>query len=280
MAVEVGEVMLDRNQLVGVDCYEDILEEMGREEVEKIGTIVEESVHELFPRADVTVMGSYRRGKLKCGDVDIHITCEDFDKQVPEKALGEIVDLLWKRGHIAFHLTFISGMRTGSDNADYAKSARYIPENAWKSCKDAPKYKEMRNEEHSSLSYMGVFRSPSDARKRRRVDIKFYPYRERVFAELYFTGNGHFNRSMRLWAARKFDFTLNDHGLFRRGTQDRVIEASKEKDIFDKLGLLYLEPPERTSFHAVIAKDNSESAADLEMTQSDFQEDSKHSWID
>ena len=46
-----------------------------------------------------------------------------------------------------------------------------------------------------SESYMGVFVSPVVKDKRRRVDIKIYPFRLRVFASLYFTGNGWFNRS-------------------------------------------------------------------------------------
>jgi hypothetical protein len=54
------------------------------------------------------------------------------------------------------------------------------------------------------------------------ADIKLKPYRERIFASLYFAGNGHFNISMRFWAARKFNFTLNDHGLVERGIHDRM----------------------------------------------------------
>lgn len=49
--------------------------------------------------------------------------------------------------------------------------------------------KEKKNKDTSS-SWMGVMMSPVIANKRRRVDIKFYPYSERVFAGLYFTGNG------------------------------------------------------------------------------------------
>jgi DNA polymerase/3'-5' exonuclease PolX len=60
---------------------------------------------------------------------------------------------------------------------------------------------------------MGVFASPTVQGVRRRVDIKFYPYSERIKASLYFTGNGHFNRLLRLWATRKFDYRLSDYGL-------------------------------------------------------------------
>ena len=51
-----------------------------------------------------------------------------------------------------------------------------------------------KGEKFSGSSYMGVFNSPVVEGRRRRVDIKLYPYRERAFASLYFTGNGFFNR--------------------------------------------------------------------------------------
>lgn len=51
---------------------------------------------------------------------------------------------------------------------------------------------------------------------------------------------------------------LNDHGLFKRlqGSQtigDRI-NCKTEKDLFDKLGLVYREPHERDSFDAVRVK--------------------------
>jgi DNA polymerase lambda len=279
--VKIGEVELDRNQLVGVECYEDILEKMGVEEVEKIGAIICDTVKKLYPSAEARIMGSYRRGKESCGDVDIHVTHPEYEKQVPEEALGKIVDTLWREEHISFHLTYLPGMETGYGYESDHKSSRYVPEKAWENNskeKASPRGK-AREGRSSSSSYMGVFNSPTETNKRRRVDIKFYPYRERIFAALYFTGNGHFNRSMRLLAARQFDFTLNDHGLFKRGTQDRVMEeASHEKEVFDKLGIQYREPEDRDCFDAVVPKAGSKS--DLEMDQTELRKDNEHVWID
>jgi len=66
--------------------------------------------------------------------------------------------------------------------------------------------------------WMGIFNSPVVKGMRRHVDIKFYPYSERVYATLYFTGNGYFNRSMRLWAKenKKYKLKLSDHGFSPR----------------------------------------------------------------
>jgi len=174
---------------------------MTREEVEKIGEIVDEAVQELYPGAEVRIMGSYRRRKQKCGDIDVHITHENFMKKNPPLGLSKIVDLLWEKGHLIYHLTFLPGMQTGSKVSDYVRSSRHIPREAWKWCKPVGY---LTSKGHSGSSYMGVMKSPVVAGRRRRIDIKFYPWRERIFAAIYFTGNGYFNRSMRLWAGRKF----------------------------------------------------------------------------
>ena len=109
-AIKRGRLQLERNQLVGVECYEDINDDMERHEVEKIGAIVKQTTIELYPGAEVRIMGSYRRGKDLCGDVDVHITHKDFEKRVPENALGRILDRLWSiRGVVAFHLTYLHG---------------------------------------------------------------------------------------------------------------------------------------------------------------------------
>eukprot|EP00980_Cylindrotheca_fusiformis_P007936 scaffold1697_cov120-Cylindrotheca_fusiformis.AAC.18 len=270
-----GTISLERNQLVGVECYEDILSQMSRDEAFEIGKIVERHTLEIYGEAEVTIMGSFRRGKDTCGDVDVHITCKSFEKIIPADALGTIVDRLWRKGHVCFHLTFLCGMETGSELADYQRAARVLPPEAWGRSK-ALSIEKKRRVGKSASSYMGVFRSPLKSGVRRRVDIKFYPYRERVFAALYFTGNGYFNRSMRLWA-RNLGFQLNDHGLFERGTKDRVMEATEERHVFDKLGLVYKEPQERDSFDALEPKNDSK--ADFEPSMSELKDYNNNTWV-
>lgn len=259
---------------MGVECYEDINDEMSREEVATIGEIIETVSKEVVPGVDVNIMGSFRRGKASCGDVDVHITHKAHEKSIPEDFLSAIVDQLWTRGHIAFHLTFLPGMKTGTCIHHYQEAAKFIPREVWEWSKvDGSS---MRHASSSS-SYMGVFLS---GEKRRRVDIKFYPYRERIFASLYFTGNGFFNRSMRL-RARKFNYTLNDHGLFSRGTVDRVLEASKEIEVFEKLKLKWKQPHERDSFDAVEPVSPSESLEDVKLTEAEMlNDDSRYVWVD
>lgn len=228
-ALRDGSLRLTRNQCVGVDCYEDLVEDMSREEVEAIGNLVINTfqTHQ-YPDAVGIIMGSYRRGKSSSGDVDVLLTIEKHSHDVPRGALCELVDHLWKEGHVAYHLTLLPGLKTGMAGVH-------------------------RNEQvTASSSYMGVFNSPVVPRKRRRVDIKIYPYMQRAFACLYFTGSAHFNRSMRLWAKQKFNIKLTDRGLFDISTGKQISEARDEKQVFDHLNLYFKEPHERVCFDDVV----------------------------
>jgi DNA polymerase (family X) len=83
----------------------------------------------------------------------------------------------------------------------------------------------------------------------RQVDILYCTEREYPFALLYFTGSYEFNIAMRAWA-QKLGFTLNQKEL---SGWDGV--AATERDIFDALGIQYVEPQDRkdgSSLHPVV----------------------------
>lgn len=149
-------LFLERNQLVGAECYEDIRERMSRPEVQQIGEIIQGHVLKLFPGAEVKVMGSYRRGRTTCGDVDVHITSNDYRTRIPRDALGSIVDSLWRDGHIAFHLTFLYGMETGNELGDYQQAGKNLEPTVWETSKPL-RLPTTANGEKSHSTYMGVF---------------------------------------------------------------------------------------------------------------------------
>lgn len=83
----------------------------------------------------------------------------------------------------------------------------------------------------------------------RQVDILYCTKREYPFALLYFTGSYEFNIAMRAWA-QKLGWSLNQKEL---SGWDGV--AVTEKDIFDALGIQYVEPCDRkdaSSLHSMI----------------------------
>jgi len=250
-AVQEGKLTLDPRARIGLDCYDDFNEKMTREEVEMIGDIVTKAIRETLPNAEISIMGSYRRGKTGLGDIDILIVDSEWVKDTPCEWLGALVTKLHLLGHMVYHLTNIAGISYDSANSQTSLEYRPSKKKGHKSRKTS-----------TSQSYMGVFNSPTNPGRRRRIDIKFYPYREKAFAQLYFTGSGFFNRSMRLWARRCKGMVLNDHGLFRPLDKtfkslenDRLpIECATEQEVFDVLGLVYKEPQERIFYDAVLPK--------------------------
>lgn len=301
-ALEYGQlpVELTPNQIVGVQFYEEFQEKMDRyvriafpmldlhrslsngiisagfslfdlhvhrHEVRSISKIIEDAMRKYFPAAEITTMGSYRRGKLQCGDVDILITHKAYPKTTPLGALCELVERLKAQGHISHHLTRVD-----------SKYFREMPS------QDSDFHPNQFPPYRYSQSYMGVFQSPTVRGKHRRVDIKFYPYRERICATMYFTGNGYFNRSMRLFVKRRKQMKLDDHGLFTQPIgshyEGKRIKVKSEKELFDYLGLVWREPHERDCFDAVRLKANNEVFLGEDMDQKEMNSDSKHAWID
>ena len=210
-------------------------------------------------------MGSYRRRKLQCGDVDILITHRDYPKTTPLGAICELVERLKAQNHITHHLTHV--------DPDYYRSMPSQDSEFHQS--NFPHYP-------NSQMYMGVFMSPIISGKHRRIDIKFYPCRERAFANLYFTENGYFNRSMRLFVNRRKNMRLNDHGLFTNRGEGKRIKAKTEEEVFDKLGLVWREPHERDCFDAVRVKENNKvfTIYDEGANKEEWNSESRHQWIE
>ena len=242
---------LDQRQLIGVQCYEEFLEDMNRNEVETMFEQIRTEVKKILPDCDAEIMGSYRRGKTKLGDLDVFIVSKQYMDKIPARLLPELVNNLWRNGHIAHHLTNLPGLQTES----YANSQEgSLPKTSHSTLRSSKNlYKKSKPEEMiGCATYMGVYFSPTKSGKRRRVDIKIWPYLQKPYASLYFTGGKYFNRSMRLYAKRQFNWKLNDKGLFDLKTGERVITTvCTEKDLFEKLQLIYKAPRDRKFFDDV-----------------------------
>jgi DNA polymerase beta len=79
----------------------------------------------------------------------------------------------------------------------------------------------------------------------RRIDLLFANKREYPFALLYFTGDATFNVNMRSYCQEK-GYSLSEHGLKDEKTNFFVeFGANTESDIFNFLGLQYVEPRNR-----------------------------------
>lgn len=267
---------LTRRQRIGVDCYEDFLDDMTRVEVETMFESIKTEAQKILPGCEAEIMGSYRRGKDQLGDLDVLIVSNEYQHTVPSSAMTELVNGLTRQGYVAHHLTYLPGLIcTMSDGSGYfpfddgthevetsssisgmSLSTTDVPQpshDPQPSGAISRSFKNNKNKKMSrSASYMGVFYSPTCGGKRRRVDIKIWPYCQRPYATLYFTGGKYFNRSMRQWAKAKFNWRLNDKGIFDIGSGQRVHPTVQtEEDVFDVLQLIYKAPPERKFFDDV-----------------------------
>eukprot|EP01029_Cantina_marsupialis_P026978 TRINITY_DN7400_c0_g1_i2.p1 TRINITY_DN7400_c0_g1~~TRINITY_DN7400_c0_g1_i2.p1 ORF type:complete len:624 (-),score=183.07 TRINITY_DN7400_c0_g1_i2:105-1976(-) len=214
-----GQHELNHQQKHGLLYYEELQERMPRSEVVEIENIVRGGVKEVLPGVTSVTCGSYRRGLPTCGDVDILLSHKDGS--CPE--IIELIEYLDNIGFLVAHLT--------------------LP-------------KPHRPALRKNPTYMGICKVGPD-RKARRIDIKSYPLVELPFAVMYFTGNDHFNRSMRYYAKKKLSLSLSDHGITKGQWDDEgnnvikdhqvpsLLHPKNEKEIFDFLGLEYRAPHER-----------------------------------
>ncbi|KAJ5122664.1 hypothetical protein N7526_009601 [Penicillium atrosanguineum] len=203
---------LSKNQRIGVERYHDFAQRVPRKEVEEHGAIVRRAVQAVDKDMQVIITGSYRRGALDSGDIDLLITKPNasLDK-IQSLMMNIVVPKLFDDGFLKV------GLATSRHNHDASKwhGASALPGNVW-----------------------------------RRIDLLFVPGAEFGAAILYFTGNDIFNRSMRL-LARKKGMVLNQRGLYTdvlrsagvKINPGRLLEARNERRIFAALEVPW-RPPE------------------------------------
>ncbi|KAF8977945.1 hypothetical protein BGZ46_006994 [Entomortierella lignicola] len=214
---------LTKNQISGLRFHDDLLKRIPRAEVEEIGKIVDETAKSLHTDIQSQVTGSYRRGKPDCGDIDIVVARPNVDDgDVLYAIMEHILNELTNQGFLVDHLS-------------------------WPTWSD-----EMTNQP-KHFKYMGICRLPGDDQIHRHIDILVVPWTHHGAVLLYFTGNDICNRSMRLFASKK-GMHLSDKGLFagtiRGPKRERIsrghwVAGRTEREIFEYLGIDYLEPYER-----------------------------------
>jgi DNA polymerase/3'-5' exonuclease PolX len=92
--------------------------------------------------------------------------------------------------------------------------------------------------------FMGIAHCPSNKGHHFRLDLEFLRSESKASGLLHFTGSSNFNIKMRN-EAKKMGLLLNEHGLYKNGIPFKV---DTERDIFDILGIKYLEPKDRNVF--------------------------------
>ncbi len=201
---------LNSHQLLGVKYFHDMSQKIPRDEVQRAERILTAAAAHMNPDLQITLCGSFRRGRIKSGDIDCLIThpqitsMEKLDTH-PVNILSKFVELLTNLDFLIDHLT------------DYGRS-----------------------------KYMGFCIVKQQGKKTniaRRIDIRFIPYNSYGAAILYFTGSKNFNTQMRTWALGK-GYSLNEYGL--KKIKDNILTTCQtEEEVFEILAYPYKKPEER-----------------------------------
>ncbi|KAF7297381.1 DNA polymerase lambda [Mycena indigotica] len=215
-----GGIVLTEAQKVGIQFYDDINSRMPREEAQALFDLIKPVALKIDPKLEVHIMGSFRRGKATCGDIDIMITRDPADGKDHRGILHHLLKALHKKGIITEDLA--------------------LPENPF----------------DEEAIYRGLCRLPDRPdSKRRRIDFLTIPWKCRGAALLYYTGDDIFNRKMR-YKANKMGYSLNQKGLYagvvrnpskwsEKTNTGNVIACETEEEIFAKLEIPFLPPCDR-----------------------------------
>ena len=195
-APNVNNILNDK-QKIGLQFYDDILARIPRGEIVSHEEILKSMLKKVDPNAELTIAGSYRRGKSESGDIDVLLKSKD--KKTYKKFIEILTDIKYLHpDHLAV----------------------------------GPK------------KYNGLAKLPN-CLIHRRIDIMYTTPAEYPFAILYFTGSMEFNAKMRGLALEK-GLSMNEYSLKDSNTK-KVIDHkfNVEKDIFDYLGMEWVEPVDR-----------------------------------
>jgi DNA polymerase beta len=207
--VKSGQIKITHHMQIGLDYYNDFKQKIGFQEILELSEMMKKTISGLYPDLIVEICGSHRRKKLISGDIDVLITNPSIKTE--DDLIKSDVGHLKKIVQALIDCGFLVASLTSQGNT----------------------------------KYMGVCKHPKYGIGR-RIDLRFVRFESYYPALLYFTGSMMTNKLMRTIALEK-GYTLNEYGLyhFYNGEKGEKILVTSEKEIFDLLGIVYLEPSER-----------------------------------
>ena len=212
-----GKIELNEKILVGLKYFEKLEFKIPRNETELIYKLLQETAKKIDKDLEVTICGSYRRGKITSNDIDVLLSNKNvkFEKHIKNHIEYNLPNYLELFVNALTKKKFLLDSLTGSD---------------------------------VETKYMGF--SQLKNHPIRRIDIRIVPYVSYPTAVLYFTGPYELNTFMRKEAIKK-KMILNEYGLYKLDEENNKtrIKIESEKDVFTKLGMKYLTPEQRENFN-------------------------------
>jgi DNA ligase-1 len=217
-AVKKDSKLLNSKQEIGLKYYSDLEKRIPRSEMDSWNEFFKKILEFTIDRMKIKpegvkmqLVGSYRRKAIDSGDIDILLTSKDSEQG--KKLMTNFIKELLKTDNLDASLVFSSG----------------------------------------TTKFMGLGKIEDYYR---HIDIFYYSEKEYPFALLFSTGSGQFNIEMRADAIKK-GYSLSEKELVYKDNSKVTTEEYKsdigkdypteEKDIFDFLGIVYIEPENRQS---------------------------------
>ncbi|XP_037829328.1 DNA nucleotidylexotransferase [Kryptolebias marmoratus] len=227
-------IHLNRMQQSGFLHYGDISRAVSKAEARAVGNIIDEAVRAITPDAMLTLTGGFRRGKEFGHDVDLIVTAAEPGRE--QNLLSEIIDSLKKQGILLF-----CEYQASTFDTTKLPSHRFEAMDHFAKCFLILRLEGSRVDE-------GLHSAEGDSRNWRavRVDLVSPPADHFAFTLLGWTGSRQFERDLRRFARLERRMLLDNHALFDK-TKKEFLTATTEKDIFDHLGLEYIEPWQRNA---------------------------------
>lgn len=216
-AVKDGTIKVNDKVLLGLKYHNVYQLNIPRAEIDEYYKLIKNVIKKMNKKLELPenkqyvfeICGSYRRGKLVSGDIDVLIS-KKGSKMSDDKS--------------ARHLErFINKFKSQMKHND-----------------GKPLLLDHMTDKDIKTKYMGFSKLKNNPV--RRIDIRFIPYNSYYYALLYFTGSGEHNKIMRN-IAKKMGYKLSEYGLFDK--DGNTLKAKSERDIFKHLNMEYLTPKMR-----------------------------------
>ncbi|KAI9145875.1 hypothetical protein BKA69DRAFT_305268 [Paraphysoderma sedebokerense] len=252
----------------GVEMFHDFQQRFDRPHAERLIKFITDELHQFDKRYIVTPVGGYCRGKTNLGDLDLIIsypasaitqsptlqpvtnTDEPRLKNIKD---FDVIDHLTRKlvddGIIKYILSFTKRRDLSDQPAEVQEKYRVksrIVKSAQKSLKLRMKRaaKEKTGGFDSLEKAFVAIKIPSDEHYR-QLDLIFAPPEQYATGVLGWMGSTSIERSLRRVADSR-GYSFSSDGLFNKGTGEYEV-IKTEREIWDKLGLKYLEPWERNA---------------------------------
>lgn len=199
------QIDLPDNIIKGLEYVGKINTKIPRNEIDKINEVLLKTTQQIDSQLFGLTCGSYRRGKDTSGDVDFIIVHTNL------KTKNDI-----ENSKINYLESFVKKLKQNGIIVDSLTS------------------------DNVPTKYMGICRLLNG--ELCRIDIRLIQYNSFYPAILYFTGSKDLNKKMRS-LAESHGYLLNEYGLF--DSKGAPFNVKSEKNIFELLGMEYLEPSNR-----------------------------------